>query len=139
MDNSNTKDLAEPLLVPQQQQQQQQQHEEVVVGVSGVTETAAAAAAAAAFSLEHENETNASNSNGNGNSTFSYHTELNEMLQLGLPLAVSFFCRMAMASTDSSFVGHIRDAHNTPEVYLAAAVLSDMVVNLCITPPLADW
>jgi len=137
MDNSNTKDLAEPLLVPQQQQQQQQQHEEVVVGVSGVTETAAAAAAAAAFSLEHENETNASNSNGNGNSTFSYHTELNEMLQLGLPLAVSFFCRMAMASTDSSFVGHIRDAHNTPEVYLAAAVVSDMVVNLCITPPLA--
>lgn len=42
-----------------------------------------------------------------------------------------------MASTDSSFVGHIHDDQNSPETYLAAAVLSDMVVNLCITPPLA--
>ena len=42
-----------------------------------------------------------------------------------------------MASTDSSFVGHIHDGHHSAETYLAAAVLSDMVVNLCITPPLA--
>jgi multidrug resistance protein, MATE family len=42
-----------------------------------------------------------------------------------------------MASTDSSFVGHIHDDQHTPEIYLAAAVLSDMVVGLCISPPLA--
>lgn len=42
-----------------------------------------------------------------------------------------------MASTDSSFVGHIHDAQHSPETYLAAAVLSDMIVGLCITPPLA--
>jgi len=59
------------------------------------------------------------------------------MFSLGFPLAVSFFCRMGMASTDSAFVGHISDGVNSPEVYLAAAVLSDMVLNICITPPLA--
>jgi multidrug resistance protein, MATE family len=42
-----------------------------------------------------------------------------------------------MASTDSSFVGHIHDGKHTPETYLAAAVLSDMMVTLVITPPLA--
>jgi len=42
-----------------------------------------------------------------------------------------------MASTDSAFVGHIHDGIHQPETYLAAAVLSDMVVGLCITPPLA--
>ena len=40
-------------------------------------------------------------------------------------------------STDSAFVGHIHDGKYTPETYLAAAVLSDMVLNICITPPLA--
>jgi multidrug resistance protein, MATE family len=64
-------------------------------------------------------------------------TEGLEMMQLAVPLAVSFFCRMGMAATDSAFVGHISDAHYSPEVYLAAAVLSDLVVNVCITPPLA--
>jgi MATE family multidrug resistance protein len=59
------------------------------------------------------------------------------MLNLGFPLAVSFFCRMGMASTDSSFVGHIHNGQHSPETYLAAAVLSDMVLNICITPPLA--
>lgn len=63
--------------------------------------------------------------------------ELREMAQLGLPLAVSFFCRMGMASTDSAFVGHIHDGGMTPATYLAAAVLSDMVLTVCITPPLA--
>lgn len=68
---------------------------------------------------------------------FSTREEVIEMLSLGLPLAVSFFCRMGMASTDSAFVGHIHDGKNEPELYLAAAVLSDMVVNVFITPPLA--
>ena len=68
---------------------------------------------------------------------FSFKTELWEMLNLGVPLAVSFFCRMAMASTDSAFVGHIRDGTFTPETYLAAAVLSDMCVSIFTTPPLA--
>ena len=40
-------------------------------------------------------------------------------------------------STDSSFVGHIHDGQNKPETYLAAAVLSDMVVNVLMVPPLA--
>eukprot|EP00531_Pseudo-nitzschia_arenysensis_P014195 CAMPEP_0116129952 /NCGR_PEP_ID=MMETSP0329-20121206/8197_1 /TAXON_ID=697910 /ORGANISM="Pseudo-nitzschia arenysensis, Strain B593" /LENGTH=647 /DNA_ID=CAMNT_0003624251 /DNA_START=21 /DNA_END=1965 /DNA_ORIENTATION=+ len=68
---------------------------------------------------------------------FSTWSEICAMASLGLPLAVSFFCRMGMASTDSAFVGHIHDGKNLPEVYLAAAVLSDMVLNICITPPLA--
>ena len=42
-----------------------------------------------------------------------------------------------MASTDSAFVGHIHNGKNSAEIYLAAAVLSDMMVTLCITPPLA--
>ncbi|KAG7349181.1 MATE efflux family protein [Nitzschia inconspicua] len=67
----------------------------------------------------------------------SIQTEIVEMLHLALPLAVSFFCRMGMASTDSAFVGHIHDGQHQPETYLAAAVLSDMVLNICITPPLA--
>ena len=42
-------------------------------------------------------------------STFSVRTELGEMASLGVPLTISFFCRFGMASTDSAFVGHIRD------------------------------
>ena len=68
---------------------------------------------------------------------FSIGDEIWSMASLGFPLAVSFFCRMGMASTDSAFVGHINDGQNSAEVYLAAAVLSDMVLNICITPPLA--
>jgi len=68
---------------------------------------------------------------------FSVKNEIWEMLNLGLPLAVSFFCRMGMASTDSAFVGHIDDGNFTPETYLAAAVLSDMCVSIFTTPPLA--
>lgn len=70
-------------------------------------------------------------------SSFSVAAELGEMASLGIPLAVSFFCRMGMASTDSSFVGHINDATYSAETYLAAAVLSDMCLNVFITPPLA--
>jgi len=68
---------------------------------------------------------------------FNVRQEMWEMASLGLPLAVSFFCRMGMASTDSSFVGHINDGGYTPETYLAAAVLSDMCVNCFMVPPLA--
>jgi len=68
---------------------------------------------------------------------FCIRQEIFDMISLGMPLAVSFFCRMGMASTDSAFVGHIHDGEYTPETYLAAAVLSDMVLNICITPPLA--
>jgi len=70
-------------------------------------------------------------------STVSVQSELYEMAALGVPLAVSFFCRMGMASTDSAFVGHIQDAVYTPETYLAAAVLSDMCINVFLVPPLA--
>lgn len=68
---------------------------------------------------------------------FSVKNEMWEMCQLGLPLAVSFFCRMGMASTDSAFVGHIKDGIFTSETYLAAAVLSDMCLSIFVTPPLA--
>lgn len=74
---------------------------------------------------------------GDVDSTFTLKAELWDMVNLGFPLAISFFCRMGMASTDSAFVGHIHDGNHTPEVYLAAAVLSDMVLNICVTPPLA--
>jgi hypothetical protein len=42
---------------------------------------------------------------------FTVAAELAEMANLAWPLAVSFFCRMGMASTDSAFVGHIHDQH----------------------------
>ena len=87
-------------------------------------------------------EQNGGDSNANDGTVpiaapFSMKSELSEMASLGIPLIVSFFCRMAMASTDSSFVGHVNDDHYTAETYLAAAVLSDMVLTTCITPPLA--
>ena len=68
---------------------------------------------------------------------FSVATELSEMASLGIPLAISFFCRMGMASTDSSFVGHINDEYHSAETYLAAAVLSDMCLSVFLAPPLA--
>lgn len=74
---------------------------------------------------------------GEPDDRFSVRAELWEMASLGLPLAVSFFCRMFMASTDSAFVGHINDGLYTAEIYLAAAVLSDMCIGVFITPPLA--
>ena len=50
-----------------------------------------------------------------------------------------------MASTDTAFVGHLDnsttgamiDEPHSAEQYLAAASLSDMVVNILIVPPLA--
>jgi MATE family multidrug resistance protein len=77
------------------------------------------------------------NENENNVSVYTLRSELVEMASLALPLAVSFFCRMGMASTDSAFVGHINDAEYTAQTYLAAAVLSDMCVNVFMVPPLA--
>ena len=68
---------------------------------------------------------------------FKIREELWEMMSLGIPLAISFFCRMGMASTDSSFVGHIHDGVESAETYLAACVLSDMCVGIFTVPPLA--
>lgn len=59
------------------------------------------------------------------------------MCSMGWPMLVSFFSRMAMASVDSAFVGHITDGVHSPGTYLAAAGLSDMVTSLLVIPPLA--
>lgn len=87
-----------------------------------------------------ENETGnvcVESSDEENNDSFSVLEELVEMLSLGFPLAISFFCRMGMASTDSAFVGHIHSGSYSPDIYLAAAALSDMCVNVFVTPPLA--
>jgi MATE family multidrug resistance protein len=63
--------------------------------------------------------------------------ELGIMCSMGWPMLVSFFSRMAMASVDSAFVGHITDGEHSPGTYLAAAGLSDMVTSLLVIPPLA--
>merc|ERR1719454_614961 len=64
-------------------------------------------------------------------------TETSIMFSSAWPMMVSFFCRMAMASVDSAFVGHITAGGHNPGTYLAAAGLSDMVVNILVIPPLA--
>ena len=64
-------------------------------------------------------------------------TELVTCANLAWPLLVSFFSRMAMASVDSAFVGHIPSDAAHPGQYLAACVLADMSVSLLILPPLA--
>ena len=77
--------------------------------------------------------------------TFSLKAELWTMFNLGWPMVVSFVCRIGMASTDTAFVGHLTNATigtfidepHSAEQYLAAASLSDMVVNILIVPPLA--
>ena len=76
---------------------------------------------------------------------FSLRGEAWTMFMLGWPMVVSFVCRIAMASTDTAFVGHLTnetagtffDRPYSGEEYLAAASLSDMVVNILIVPPLA--
>jgi MATE family multidrug resistance protein len=68
------------------------------------------------------------------------------MISIAWPMLVSFFCRMAMASVDSAFVGHLSTktgpddtdpSHHDAGTFLAAAGLSDMVVNILVIPPLA--
>lgn len=76
---------------------------------------------------------------------FTLRSETWAMFMLGWPMVISFVCRIAMASTDTAFVGHLTnetigtffDRTYTGEEYLAAASLSDMVVNILIVPPLA--
>ena len=76
---------------------------------------------------------------------FTLRGEAWTMFMLGWPMVVSFICRIGMASTDTAFVGHLTNATNgkffdrpySGESYLAAASLSDMVVNILIVPPLA--
>ncbi|EOD11604.1 hypothetical protein EMIHUDRAFT_214454 [Emiliania huxleyi CCMP1516] len=76
---------------------------------------------------------------------FTLRGEAWTMFMLGWPMVVSFVCRIGMASTDTAFVGHLTNATTgvffdrpySGEEYLAAASLSDMVVNILIVPPLA--
>ena len=76
---------------------------------------------------------------------FTMKGELATMVAMGWPMVVSFVCRIGMASTDTAFVGHLTNSTVgsflnqtfTAEEYLAAASLSDMVVNILIVPPLA--
>jgi MATE family multidrug resistance protein len=78
-------------------------------------------------------------------SAFSVKAELWTMFQMGWPMVISFACRMAMASTDTAFVGHLDnstigtflDRPFSAKSYLAAGTLTDMVVNVLIVPPLA--
>lgn len=80
-------------------------------------------------------ETRTSTDN-DGAQAFSVSNEMWEMSYLGFPIAISIFCRLAMSSTDRAFVGHIHGDY-TPEIYLSAAVLCDVVINICMSPPLA--
>lgn len=73
----------------------------------------------------------------NETAVWSVREELASFWFLGWPMAVSFFARMGMASTDSSFVGHLHDGKHDAGVYLASAALSDMVTSVMIVPPLA--
>ena len=76
---------------------------------------------------------------------FTIRGEAWAMFMLGWPMVISFVCRIGMASTDTAFVGHLKnetvgtffDRAYSGEEYLAAASLSDMVVNILIVPPLA--
>ena len=63
--------------------------------------------------------------------------ELRAIWTLGWPMFVSYFCRMAMASTDAIMVGHYKGGKHSPGDYLAAAALSDMLTTLLVVPPLA--
>ena len=127
----SSSDLEEPLLSASSSEQQNN---------SNCDNKADVAASAAPGGAGGDDDAAAVSGDPSGTSPtepFTIKAELWDMANLALPLAVSFFCRMGMASTDSAFVGHIHDDNHTPETYLAAAVLSDMVLNVCITPPLA--
>ena len=76
-------------------------------------------------------------SSPSSNASFSPRKELAEIWRLGWPMGVSYFCRMAMASTDSIMVGHYAGGEHSPGEYLAASALSDMITTLMVVPPLA--
>jgi hypothetical protein len=60
---------------------------------------------------DEETSSNEGESPSSSSYVFSATAEWMAMANLAWPLAVSFFCRMGMASTDSAFVGHIHDQH----------------------------
>ena len=68
---------------------------------------------------------------------FTLRGEAAAIWALGWPMGVSYFCRMAMASTDSVMVGHYAGGDHAPGEYLAASALSDMITTLMVVPPLA--
>jgi MATE family multidrug resistance protein len=128
--NNDQLDLTEPLLSPQEEEEEESNNDDC----NNVLDVPIASCD------DNGDDDDDDDSNDTDTDTvddFCIKQEIYDMMSLGFPLAVSFFCRMGMASTDSAFVGHIHDNIHTPETYLAAAVLSDMVLNLCITPPLA--
>mmetsp|Transcript_17700 Transcript_17700/g.24899 ORF Transcript_17700/g.24899 Transcript_17700/m.24899 type:complete len:623 (+) Transcript_17700:143-2011(+) len=154
-DNTNDNDqLNEPLLVDYQGNEERRITRDGSVEEGLSNETSFVSCCSATSGDEGNGNTNKEKGNPNPtcndvndgnddehnreNGIFSYRSELMEMSSLALPLAISFFCRMGMASTDSSFVGHINDnSGHSAETYLAAAVLSDMCVNVLMVPPLA--
>jgi MATE family multidrug resistance protein len=84
-----------------------------------------------------DDEADADASSPSSSAPFSPRKELAEIWRLGWPMGVSYFCRMAMASTDSVMVGHYAGGEHSPGDYLAASALSDMVTTLMVVPPLA--
>eukprot|EP00980_Cylindrotheca_fusiformis_P000912 scaffold241_cov89-Cylindrotheca_fusiformis.AAC.11 len=125
--------LLEPLLASAEEEDPNNNNNNVVDDVEGRSPTGDAADAACETTPPSDEDPD----DNDNDVVFSVREEIGEMVSLGLPLAISFFCRMGMASTDSSFVGHIHDEIHSAEVYLAAAVLSDMCINVFVTPPLA--
>jgi hypothetical protein len=101
--NRTTNDLAEPLLSPQHQQdddplllrhQLQHQQERPQHGENDSTVTDKR-------DIPSGDATDANTTTTTTTPTpFTIQNEIVEMLHLALPLAVSFFCRMGMASTD---------------------------------------
>ena len=133
MDNNS---LTEPLLSTTEESSQTREEHNFNSQSADADETTSSSPPQSCHAPSSDDNGNDNNDN-NSSSSFSIYQESLEMIHLALPLAVSFFCRMGMASTDSAFVGHLNTPEYTAEIYLAAAVLSDMVIGVLITPPLA--
>mmetsp|Transcript_4852 Transcript_4852/g.5619 ORF Transcript_4852/g.5619 Transcript_4852/m.5619 type:complete len:554 (+) Transcript_4852:588-2249(+) len=78
-----------------------------------------------------------SGEDGDEQKGFSYRVEIKEMAMLAWPLAISFFCRIGMHSTDTAFIGHISDKENSTATYLAAYALAMSIMSILMVPPLA--
>ena len=143
MEESAATTLEEPLLPSSNGENGEATSNDVESPPSDNNKANAAANGTVTVVAENETDDNndengdADNNNNNDDYLYTISGELLEMVNLGLPLAISFFCRMGMASTDSAFVGHITSGSHTAMTYLAAATLSDMVVNVLLIPPLA--
>lgn len=96
--NNNGNSLAEPLLSPAEQAEAAQTQQQAPQDGTAVTVKRDVPPA----SPQDEEGEHAAGDNGSNTELepFSVKTEIFEMLHLALPLAVSFFCRMGMASTD---------------------------------------